>query len=71
MQLTSSDFFEIIFPVRPPFPDSAVVLLGVSFQMALPEKPSVLIARIQDPAASYCYTWETTDTFLSWKCRHC
>lgn len=52
MQLTASDFFKIHFPVRPPFLDSAVVLIGVSFQVALPEEPSVLTARIQDPAAS-------------------
>lgn len=52
MQVTASDFLKIHFPGRPPFPDCAVVLIGVSFQMALPENPTVLIAGIQDPAAS-------------------
>lgn len=52
MQLTASDFFKIHFPVRPLFPDFAVVLIGVSFQVALPAEPNVLTARIQDPAAS-------------------
>lgn len=31
MQMTVSDFFKIHFPVRLPFPGSAVGLIGVSF----------------------------------------